>query len=153
VEPAVVVTGAGTSLARPRQRVGQVMAVAAGGAIGAPLRYELARWFPVAAGAFPATTLCVNVSGAFLLGVLVARLDRRYRWSGSVRAFLGVGFLGAYTTFSTFTIELVLLGKDGHAAIALVYAIASLVLGPGAVVLGVGCASRLPRRNARVRTR
>ena len=132
---------------RWRPTAAQVMAVAAGGAIGAPLRYELVRWFPTAPGTFPTTTLLVNVSGAFLLGVLVTLLDERFRPTRYTRALLGTGMLGAYTTFSTFTVELVILGKDGHTVTALAYALASLALGLVAVLLGVACA-RLGRRRA-----
>ena len=111
--------------------------VAAGGAIGALARYGLIRAFPISAGHFPATTLAVNLSGAFLLGVLLEALLRRGRPDHWLRILAGVGVLGAYTTFSTFADETALLARGGHVATAVVYDAVSLVGGVVAVVLGL----------------
>jgi CrcB protein len=124
---------------------GQIVAVAIGGAVGAPLRYEIGRWFPVTAGRFPVTTLCVNVSGAFVLGALLTVLVERVRPTRHLRALAGTGVLGAFTTFSTFAVEATTLGKDGHVPTALVYVVASLGLGLVAAAAGVTC-GRLGRR-------
>jgi fluoride exporter len=120
--------------------IGQIVAVALGGAIGAPLRYQLGRWFPVSAGRFPFTTLWINVSGAFVLAVLLTLLIERLPPTRYVRALVGTGVLGAFTTFSTFAVEVTTLGKDGHAPIALAYVLASMALGLLAAVAGVACA-------------
>jgi len=108
--------------------------------VGAPLRYELGRLFPVTAGRFPVTTLCVNVSGAFVLGVVLTLLIERIRPARYLRAFFCTGVLGAYTTFSTFAVESTTLAKDGHVVTALAYVAASLALGLAAAVTGVVCA-------------
>ena len=76
--------------------------IALGGAIGALGRYGLGRAFPVGAGTFPTTTLCINVAGAFLLAVLLETLVRRGTPDHWLRLLVGIGVLGAFTTFSTF---------------------------------------------------
>src|SRR6185295_14847300 len=93
-----------------RHRTWDVLAVvAAGGGLGSAARYGLARALPSPATGFPWATFLTNVTGCLLLGVLMVYVlevwpPRRY-----VRPFLGVGFLGGYTTFSTYTVELLTL--------------------------------------------
>ena len=111
------------------RRPGLLVAVCLGGALGAPLRYALGRAVPPAASGFPTGTLLVNLLGCLLLGALVAglasaaptSLPGRYG-----RAFLGSGLLGAFTTYSTFAVEVDRLVLDGHVAVALAYVAASL---------------------------
>ncbi|MGB0672114.1 MAG: fluoride efflux transporter FluC, partial [Rhodospirillales bacterium] len=89
--------------------VGLIGAVAAGGAVGAVARYLVMSWVSVAAGtAFPWSTLAVNALGSAVMGGLV-ELSALY-WSPSpeLRAALFVGLLGAFTTFSTFSLDLYL---------------------------------------------
>ena len=125
------------SPARARLRPAILVAVGAGGALGAPLRYELSRAFPVAAGQVPWITFAVNISGAFVLGVLLTFVLERWPPTRYVRPFLAIGFLGAYTTFSTFAVESDLLVKDGHVGIAALYTGLSLVAGTVAAFLGI----------------
>jgi CrcB protein len=101
-------------------------------------RYLFATHVHAAPGTFPWPTLAVNVSGAFVLGLLIVRLRRR----PVARALAATGFLGAYTTFSTLAVDADLLGKDGHVWIALAYVTASLVVGMAAVAAGVARARR-----------
>jgi CrcB protein len=115
---------------------------------GTPARYALERSIHVAPGSFPWSTFTVNVSGCFVLGVLLTLILERWPPSRYVRAFAVIGFLGAYTTFSTYTVEAVTLTKDGHAAIALAYVVASVVVGLLAVTAGIFLA-RLPTRRGR----
>jgi CrcB protein len=119
------------------------VAVAVGGVVGSWLRWGAATEFPVTAGTFPVTTLGINVLGAALLGVvLVAFLDRtppRTHW----HALLGTGVLGAFTTFSTFTVEAVELTRIGHWPVAVAYLAASVVLGLVAVLLTMAATRRL----------
>jgi len=79
----------------------------------------------------------INVTGCFLAGVTIAALVDRHHLPGWVRAGGVVGFLGAYTTFSTFAVDVDVLGKDGHLAIAAAYVVASLAVGLVAVVGGL----------------
>src|SRR3954471_10687924 len=98
---------------------GTVLAIAAGGALGAPARYGVATLIHVAPGSFPWATFWINVSGAFALGMLLMAASGRVRMTPRVVPFAATGFLGAYTTFSTFSVESDLLVKDGHIAVAL----------------------------------
>ena len=85
----------------------------------------------------------VNVSGSFILGLLLTLIVERWPPSRFVRAVSVIGFLGAFTSFSTYTVEAVILAKDHHADIALAYVLASVVAGLVAVYAGMVLA-RLP---------
>ena len=114
--------------------------VALGGAAGALARYGLARAFPVGSGTFPTTTFVINATGAFVLAFLLETLLRRGTPEHWLRLLVGVGVLGAFTTFSTMATELALLWRDGDRALALGYATASVAAGMIAVVAGLWCA-------------
>ena len=117
-----------------------LVVVGAGGAIGALARYGLGRAFPVAPGTFPTTTFAINVAGAFVLAFLLETLVRRGAPDHWLRLLIGVGVLGAFTTFSTMATELALLWRDGDRALAGAYAGASLVAGALAVLAGLALA-------------
>lgn len=104
-------------------------AVAVGGALGTVARYGISRLFDVSPEGFPWATFWINTSGSFVLGLILALLLARYPPSQYLRAFAATGFLGAYTTASTFAVETVVLVKDGHPAVALTYVAASLSAG------------------------
>jgi CrcB protein len=125
--------------------------IALGGALGAPARYGVAQLVHVAPGTFPWATFWTNVSGSFALGAVLALVLERFPPTRYLRPFLATGFLGAYTTYSTFAVETDLLVKDGHAAIGVAYAAASLVAGLFAVWAGIVTArsAPLPRRGGR----
>jgi CrcB protein len=123
-----------------------VAAVFVGALPGGAARYGLAQAITVPAGHFPWATLVTNISGALALGVLLALLIERYPPSLYARAFAGTGFLGAYTTFSTFAVETDLLVKDGHAGTAAAYVVASLAGGLAAAGLGLSVGRRIGDR-------
>lgn len=106
------------------------LAVAVGGALGTLARVGVDRALPATPGGWPVATLLVNVSGALLLGVVLTRL-RDHR----LRALLGTGVLGAWTTFSTFAVELDVLLRT-RPATAVGYALTSVLAGLLAVRLG-----------------
>ena len=123
---------------RPRGvRMSVVLAVAVGGALGAPMRYEITEHVHLARDSFPWSTFWINVSGSFVLGVVLTFVLERRPPTRYVRPFLAIGLLGAYTTFSTYSVESDLLLQDGRVAIGLTYAIVSLVAGGIAVYLGI----------------
>lgn len=111
--------------------------VAVGGALGASMRYVVGKSMGAQAdSSVPWHTLFVNVSGAFVLGLLIA-VAARHGWPGWWRPFIAVGILGGYTTFSTYSIESVELILRGHSATGLAYAFGALVLGLAAAWLGL----------------
>ena len=122
----------------------QLLAIAAGGAIGAVLRY----WISTAvqgrsASAFPYGTLTVNVVGSLLIGFLYILLIERLAAGPTIRAFMLIGVLGAFTTFSTFSMETLNLMEAGHLGKALVNVLASVIVCVCAAALGVLAARQL----------
>lgn len=115
--------------------------IAAGGAVGAVARYFVmimaARLW---GAAFPWGTLTVNVVGSFILGVLVELFALAWSAPEGVRAFLVIGVLGAFTTFSTFSLDVVTLYERGAMVAAASYVIGSLVLSVAALFAGLALA-------------
>jgi CrcB protein len=121
-----------------------ILAIAAGGALGAPARYEVAQLISVAPGGFPWATFWTNLSGAFVLGFFLTLVIERLPPTRFLRPFAAVGFLGSYTTFSTLAVETVLLVKDGHVALGVGYTLASVSAGLALAYLGIVLARLLP---------
>jgi CrcB protein len=105
--------------------VTHAFAVALGGALGAVARYGVGA--AVGGRSFPWATLVINVAGSFALGVVLA--GAATRWPPAVASAATVGFLGAFTTFSTFSFEATQLLRDGRPAAAGTYVAISVVLG------------------------
>ena len=116
------------------------VAIGVAGALGALARYGLDGWVSRRAGSFPWGTFVVNVSGSFLLGLLITLLGERFAVAPWVRASLTIGFLGAYTTFSTLSLESYRLLEGRSYALAGANLAGSLAAGVlalyGGVVLG-----------------
>ena len=108
---------------------------ALGGALGALARWGVAEALPSASG-WPWATLLVNLTGCLLLGALVAVLAVRYADAGWPRPLLAVGFLGGFTTYSAFALEVVRLTEDGAVLTAAAYVLVSVVGGVAAVAAG-----------------
>lgn len=115
-----------------------VLAVALASALGGLARYgvggALARRMPAS---FPWETFVINVTGAFILGLLFTVFTERVGAAPWVRAATMIGFLGSYTTFSTWTLESYRLLEDGAYGLALANLFGSLALGLGATYAGV----------------
>ena len=110
----------------------RVALIAVAGAAGALTRYGVGN--AVGVRTFPWATLAINVIGSFLLGLLLQAAPGRL--DDDVRVALGVGFLGAFTTFSTFSYETVTMLRDGRAGAAALYVAASVMAGIAAGALG-----------------
>jgi fluoride exporter len=122
----------------------EVLAVAAGGVIGAAARHLVY----VAAGhllgtGFPYGTLIVNVVGSFAMGVLVETMALVWSTSAAMRLFLATGILGAFTTFSTFSLDFAVLFERKDFALCAIYTIASFALSVGALFAGLDLMRRL----------
>jgi CrcB protein len=127
----------GDRLGVDRRSLKVYAAVALGGAIGAPLRYEIGLALPAGGGAFPVATFLINISGSFVLGVLVTLIAERWPPTTYVRPFAATGVLGAYTTWSTFMVDTNDLAKAGHVAMAAGYVGATLAAGLVAAYAGI----------------
>ncbi|MDP4095216.1 fluoride efflux transporter CrcB [Paenibacillus sp. P96] len=103
--------------------------VGAGGLIGTLCRYAVQQWFPVGAGGFPLPVLLVNLSGCLFLGWFFTVTPGIWRIPPRLRLALGTGFTGAFTTFSTFTVDALRLWGEGEAATSLLYILLSLLGG------------------------
>lgn len=112
--------------------------VAIFGAAGAVSRYWVdGRISDLTHGQFPWGTFVINVVGAFALGILVALTTERLLISPNWRVALGIGFLGSFTTFSTYAYESVKLAEDGAVGLALVNSVGMVALGLLAAALGL----------------
>lgn len=130
----------GRSAQRRRARRVQfviVFALGCGGIVGAVSRYAISLAIPSATGHFPWSTFIINVSGSLILGFLLVMLIEQFPRGRLARPVIGTGVIGAYTTFSTYMVDAVLLIRSGHVGIAVVYLASSAVVGLLAVWLGM----------------
>ena len=115
-----------------------ILFVGAGGFLGAIARYALGGWIAERTGpGFPYETLLINVTGCFAIGLFMTLAVDAFAWPPSARLFIAVGFLGAYTTFSTFGYETMKLIEGGSLWLAFVNCLASVTVGLVAVWLGM----------------
>ena len=118
--------------------------IGVGGFLGANVRYVVGGWAAEKwGGSFPFGTLLINVTGSFILGAFMAVITDRLALDPRWRLFFAVGFLGAYTTFSTYTFETIQLVLAGGWWPAVLNLLASNALGLGAALLGVALARNL----------
>ena len=114
--------------------------IALGGASGAVSRYLLANWIHALwEGKLPMGTLLVNMLGSFAIGVVFVLLVERQYIHADWRGVLMVGFLGAFTTFSTFSLETISLLEAGHTLHALAYMFGSAVLCVAVAGIAIYC--------------
>lgn len=124
--------------------------VALGGAVGAPLRWALALALPSPASGWPAATLTANLAGAFALGLVLEALLRRGPDTGGRRAArlaVGTGVLGAFTTYSSFALEVDQHLRSGHVALGVTYALVTVVGGVVCAAAGVALGAVTARRS------
>ena len=116
--------------------------IAVGGAAGSVTRYVISMWMTRSHGDFPFATFVINVAGSFLIGVF-ARVFSTPDSNPVLRAALTIGFCGGFTTFSTFSAELVTLVQEGRSARAMLYVTTSVLAGAVAVVAGLAVGNRM----------
>ena len=105
------------------------LAVALGCALGSMARYALSTWvFQVSSHKFPYATLTVNVLGSFVMGILFVVIIEKAALPQEMRSLLMIGFIGAFTTFSTFSLDALGLWQNGHLFMALIYTLATVIL-------------------------
>jgi fluoride exporter len=115
-----------------------VLLVALGGGIGSATRYLVGGWFAGRFGpAFPYGTFFINVTGSFIVGLFLAFAEERASLSSYWRLFFAVGFVGGYTTFSTFEYESVRLLQDGEFLLGAIYVVGSVLTGAFGAVAGI----------------
>ena len=119
-------------------QLSMTLAVAAGGAVGAIGRYGVGVWMTRWLGTgFPWGTLTVNVIGSLLMGLAVQVFIHKTQLSDEFTAFLTIGVLGGFTTFSAFSLDAVLMLQRGQISMATLYIIGSVLLSLSALVIGM----------------
>ncbi|AZG48605.1 fluoride efflux transporter CrcB [Gordonia insulae] len=116
-----------------------------GGIVGTGLRYWIEALWPTPDAGWPWATFVINLSGAFLLGALLgglASLGADDGWRQRIRLLVGTGMCGSFTTYSTFALEISLLGRDGAWPTAVAYAVVSVVGGVLAAWVGIVLAEK-----------
>ena len=133
-------------MASPPTPLAAVPAVAFGGAVGGSARYGVDLLLPTGATEFPAATFVVNVTGSFVLALLLVLVLEVWPPTRHVRPLLAVGLLGSFTTFSTWMVEFDQLLADGAALLAVSYLAGSVLAGVAATVLGLVLGRRVGAR-------
>ncbi|NYE19044.1 CrcB family protein [Microbacterium immunditiarum] len=130
--------------------VGLALLVAAGATVGTLLRASIELAFPHPPGEWPWATFVINVVGSFALGALIEALALSGPDTGRrrmLRLGVGTGMIGGFTTYSTFVVEIDQLASAGQVALAVAYALVSVVLGVVAAAIGAGAAASVFGRN------
>lgn len=109
-----------------------------GGIFGALSRYGLSKWVGQRwRGDFPLATFIINITGSFIMGLLYVVFSRAGIEAGFLKHLTTTGFLGAYTTYSTFSYEIIGLIENGEKSTAIMYFLASLIVGLASVYAGI----------------
>ena len=114
-----------------------ILLVMVGGGVGAVLRFQLGRMFPISATGWPWGTFAANILGGLAMGILAAWLLRAGAAGENMRLLLGVGLLGGFTTFSAFSLDMMRMIEGGNAGMAFAYALASVALALAALYAGM----------------
>jgi CrcB protein len=121
-----------------------VLVISAGAILGANTRYFVGLYVAERLGtAWPYGTFIINVTGSLVIGFFLALVTERYPADPLWRLFFATGFLGAYTTFSSYTFEAAQLARDGAYGLALLYLFGSVLAGMVGVFIGIVAAEQL----------
>ena len=115
-----------------------------GGVIGALIRYQIGLWWPTPNGHFPTATLTINLIGCLVIGIFMVIINELTTPHQLLRPFFGTGVLGGFTTFSTYSMDITNLLREGHGGTALAY----LAITAVGAVLAVSAGMLLTRRLA-----
>jgi CrcB protein len=127
--------------------MGTYLLIALGGILGANARYVISVWAADRFGvAFPYGTFLINVSGSFVMGIFLTVVAYHYGNDPDARYLVATGFLGAYTTFSTFAYETIALVRRGLLRPALINALGSTATSVAGAALGIVLANMLGSR-------
>jgi CrcB protein len=148
LEPSPSASGSREQKRTPPWRV--LATIAVGGFAGGLARYGLGLAFPAAHGTFPTAVFAINVSGSFILALLVVFVLEVWPPTTYIRPLIGTGFCGAYTTFSTWMVGVDQLVSGHHPATAAWYLSGSLVAGLAATSLGLSCGRAVVAHRRRV---
>jgi CrcB protein len=132
----------GTQSRRNPRQLDVLAAIAVGGVLGAEARYGISVAVPHSPAAFPWSTLVINTVGCLVIGVLMVSITEVITPHRLLRPFVGVGILGGFTTFSTYTVDTQRLLLAGRPGVAVTYVGGTLVAAMAAVWLGAN-ATRL----------
>jgi CrcB protein len=111
--------------------------------VGTLVRYALGRAIPAGPASFPWATFIANLAGAAVIGVVITLAVERLPHRAHLRPFLGVGFCGGLTTFSTLVVQGVQLGRHGHPALAAADLVGTVVAGLASAALAVAATRRV----------
>lgn len=114
-----------------------LLVIGCAGVVGALVRYAMSRLIAVPAGHFVWSTFCINITGSLVIGFVLVLLTERFPRARIARPLVATGFLGAYTTFSTYMVDADLLFKSRDLATGVIYAGSSLGAGVAAAATGV----------------
>lgn len=120
-----------------------MLLVGLGGALGAVARWAMQELFAGRSAVFPTATFLINVSGCFLIGAFASAAASHAGWSPGWRLLFPIGFVGAYTTFSTYQLEIFRLLERGEWALGLLYFAASNLAGFAGIAAGLWAGKRL----------
>lgn len=121
-----------------------VLAISVGAILGANARYFVGLYVAERLGtAWPYGTFIINVTGSLIIGFFLTLVTERYPADPLWRLFFATGFLGAYTTFSSYTFEAAQLARDGAYGLALLYLFGSVLAGMIGVFVGIVAAEQL----------
>jgi fluoride exporter len=119
--------------------------VGVGGCLGSILRFWLGSYIGGRLGSrFPYGTFVINVTGSFLIGLVLTVLAERTQWSPNWRYLIPIGFIGGYTTFSTFEYETLRLFQDGQMVTAMLNVVMSVIVGFAGVWAGMVAGRSMP---------
>ncbi len=136
---------------RLRDEIDVALVILVGGFLGTLCRYELSIHWSQPSTTFPLTIFTINVTGSLFIGIILTTIMEKMRPTRYLRPLTCVGFLGGWTTMSTFAVESDHLISSNHLGMATIYIFATIFVTPLVAALGISLAHRLPGTNSPTR--